>query len=221
LKTPKAVLFDMDGVLVQTEPLKAQAHASTVAHFGGKVEPAFYATVMGQSMEAAEWAFCQTGQVEEAFSRYRPRYETIYHTLLQTQLAVTPGVIPLLQQLQGRGYRLAVVTSDHAATMQDVLARTSLIHFFEVRVARDDVTRTKPAPDGYLLALERLALPTSAALVIEDSEAGVQAATSAGLPTIALRHSFNAQHDFGRAFKVIDSFGDPDLLIKTIEQALI
>ncbi len=210
----------MDGVLVQTEQLKAKAHAAAVERFGGQVEPGFYATVMGQSMEAVERAFCRAGGVDEAFSRYRPQFEAIYHALLQTQLAATPGVSQLLPLLQARGYRLGVVTSDHAATMTEVLARASLLPFFEVCVARDNVTRTKPAPDAYLLALERLALPASAAIVIEDSEAGVQAASSAGLRTLALRHAFNQQHHFDAAFKVIDSLHNPQSLIKVIEHAL-
>lgn len=210
----------MDGVLVQTEALKAKAHAAAVTQLGGHIEPAFYTTVMGQPMEAVEWAFCRAGGIEHAVSRYRQRFEAVYHSLLQSQLTVTPGVAQLLQQLQERNYRLGVVTSDHAATMTDVLTRTSLFPFFEVRVARDDVARTKPAPDAYLLALERLALPASAAIVIEDSESGAQAAASIGLRTLVLRHSFNRRHNFGSVFKEIDSFCNPHVLIEVIEHAL-
>lgn len=214
----RAVLFDMDGVLVQTESLKAEAHAAAANYFGGQVAPAFYATVMGQVVEVIRSAFLAAAEVTADPQQYLEIYHQTYQQLLQTKLAVTPGAVELLMQLKQRGYRLGLITSDHSSTMQEVLTRMNLLRFFATLVSRDDVTRSKPAPDAYLLALKRLAIPASAAVVIEDSEAGVQAAVSAGLRTLALRHSFNLRHDFSCAFQVIDSFCDPLLLIKMIEQ---
>jgi HAD superfamily hydrolase (TIGR01509 family) len=214
----EAVLFDMDGVLVLTESLKAEAHAAATQYFGGQVSPAFYATVMGQVVEVIRSAFLAAGEVTADPQQYIEIYEQTYQHLLQTKLEITPGAVELLMQLKQRGYRLGLITSDHSPTMREILTRTHLLRFFDTIISRDDVTRSKPAPDAYLLALKRLAIPASAALVIEDSEAGVQAAVSAGLRTLALRHSFNLRHDFSCAFQVIDSFCDPLLMIKMIEQ---
>jgi HAD superfamily hydrolase (TIGR01509 family) len=207
----------MDGVLVQTEPLKAEAHAVATRCFGGEVAPAFYATIMGRPVEEIGHAFLVAGKAHGDMGHYLALYDQVYHRFVRTHLAPTPGVTELLQHLKQRGWRLGLVTSDYALTMRHIIERTDLTQFFDTTIARDDVTHIKPAPDGYLAALARLELPAHAAVVIEDSESGVQAAVGAGIPVLALRHSFNTHHNFSLAAQIVNSFLNPCSLIEMIE----
>jgi HAD superfamily hydrolase (TIGR01509 family) len=215
------VLFDMDGVLVQTEPLKAQAHAAATRQCGGDVLPELYATVMGQSLEVIMKAFLTAGQVDAELSDYASTFERVYRKLLQTQLAPNSPVVELLPPLKQYGYRLGLVTSDYANVRDWILAQLGLTPYFDVLVAKDDVTQIKPAPDGYLLALKRMPLTPARVIVIEDSEAGLQAASSAGLRVLAIRHAFNTNHNFGSASKILDPFHhSPVTILQTIKTML-
>ncbi|MBI3698538.1 MAG: HAD-IA family hydrolase, partial [Acidobacteria bacterium] len=92
---------------------------------------------------------------------------------------------------------------------------------FRVRVSADDVRRPKPAPDAYLIALDRLRIGPTAAVAFEDSASGLEAAGAAGLPVLALRHSFNLEQDLSRAVAQFDSLCDSSTIVETIESLLI
>ncbi|MFQ5631813.1 MAG: HAD family hydrolase, partial [bacterium] len=109
-------------------------------------------------------------------------------------------------------------TSSIRWMMDTVLAHANLAHFFDVTICADDVQREKPAPDPYLLALERLNLPAPAAVIIEDSETGIAAAKAAGVPVIAVRHDFNGLHDFSNANAEVDSLKDTGRIIGFVEK---
>jgi beta-phosphoglucomutase-like phosphatase (HAD superfamily) len=88
------------------------------------------------------------------------------------------------------------------------LAQLGLPDSFDITVTQDDVTHHEPDPAPYLLALDRLKLNATDALVFEDSEAGLKAALAAGCSCVAIRHAFNARHDFSRAARIISDFDE-------------
>ena len=215
-----AVIFDLDGVLVMTEALKAQAHEETVQSFGGSVERSFYGEVMGGSHESVRGAFLKKAGLEIEPADYSERYRETYERLLDGDLGVSPGVSNLLKELKQRGYRLAVVTSSQQWMVDRIFAATDISQFFDVVVSASDVSRHKPAPDPYLAALERLGAAASSALVFEDSEVGVAAAVAAGIRVIVLRHEFNAGHDFRAATRTIQSFLDTGQVLQFVGDLL-
>jgi len=87
-------------------------------------------------------------------------------------------------------------------------AGVDLQNSFDLVITREDVTRRKPDPEAYLLALSRLRLSAKDTIVFEDSSAGLKAATAAGCRCIAVRHAFNSKHDFSGAFREIESFSE-------------
>jgi len=213
----RAVIFDLDGVLVNTEPLKAEAHAQTVQSLGGSAPALFYAKVMGGAHDEVRRAFMERGGITAAPEAYSALYRENYERLLDERLAVMPGVEPLLKALRGAGCQLSVATSSQPWMVTRVFERTGLAPWFETVVTAADVERHKPAPDCYLLALKRLEAPASHAVVVEDSETGVRSALSAGLPVIAVRHPFNEGHDFQGAW-VVDSLEDTAAVTRKIEE---
>ena len=216
----KAVLFDMDGVLVKTEHLKAEAHASAAAQFGGQVAQDLYASVMGQPHPAVRAAFIAAAGMAIDPTAYTTAYLEIYHHLLDSRLSLTPGVMALLTGLQAQKLPLALVTSSQAGTTEKILSQAGLAGFFPVRIVAEDVRRGKPDPEAYQAALGRLGLRSSEALALEDSQAGVAAAAAAGLPVMALRHRYNTGHDFSQAIGILDSLADTPNVINLMVQIL-
>jgi HAD superfamily hydrolase (TIGR01509 family) len=216
LTARKAVLFDLDGVLVQSEHLKAAAHVATVHHFGGSASESVYREVMGRSHEEVRSAFLNAAGIHVDPNVYSREFRKTYHDLLQNEIAVVPGVPALLRELKNRKYRLAVISSTARSSLELVLARTNLDNYFDIRVSSEDVVHKKPAPDAYLKGLQKLGIFPNCAVVIEDSEAGVVAAARAGVPVIAVRHSYNARHDLSRANVVLDSLRDVNAVVEVI-----
>ena len=217
----RAVLLDLDGVLVHTERLKAQAHSAAVRRFGGAEVPlSYYAEVIGQSHEQVRSAYFKVGAIYVDPSVYTRAYREIYRDILLTDLELRTGSVALLRRLSQKGYALAVVSSSDSRAMDQILTQTQVIEFFDVLVSGDDVDRKKPAPDAYLLALELLAIPSTFAVVIEDSEAGIQAAVNAGIPALAVRHSMNFHHDFSPAYIVLDSLRNTCEIVQAIDRLL-
>lgn len=216
----RAVLFDLDGVLVQSEPLKARAHAETVNRLGGRVSTALYVKLMGQPHEAVRAAFLAAGGIDADPECYTRTYRRIYRKLLQTELETTPGIVAVVRHLAGKGYSLAVVSSSPAATVTQILDQTGLSSFFPVRVAADDVEKSKPAPDPYVRALDLLFVPPTSAVAIEDSEAGVASASASGMRVLALRHSYNACQDLSRAYAVLSESVDTQTVVQMIDSLL-
>jgi HAD superfamily hydrolase (TIGR01509 family) len=215
-----AVIFDLDGVLVITEALKAQAHEEAVESLGGSVERRFYGSVMGGSHESVRAAFIRAGELDVEPKNYSTRYGQIYERLLDTDLAVSPGVSELLDALKQRGYGLAVATSSQQWMVDRIFAKTDISQFFDVVITANDVAHHKPAPDPYLAALERLGASADSAVVFEDSEVGVAAAIAAGIPVVGLRHEYNADHDFRPVQRTIESFQDTERVARIVDEVL-
>jgi HAD superfamily hydrolase (TIGR01509 family) len=221
LKKTRAVLFDLDGVLVHTEHLKAQAHTVTVSQLGGpEISLSFYAEVLGRSHEEVRRAYLEEGGIEADPAEYTRIYRETYRQLTHTDLEVAEGVSDLLRRLVQRRYALAVVSSSDSQTVEDILSQIRLAQFFDVTVSADDVARKKPAPDAYLLALKRLSVSSDSAVVIEDSQSGIQAAVSAGTQVLAVYHGLNIHHDFSQARAVFDSLRDSRRVTQTVDRLL-
>ncbi len=211
-----AVLFDMDGVLLETEILKAQAHSETVCSFGGSVRPEFYASVMGQSHKAVLSAFLNEAGISVTENDYSRVCKGIYTDKLRSDLAMRSGAKELLVALKQRAFELALVTSGLRWMVDFIVGSLGLGNFFRTIVSADDVTREKPAPDAYLRALELLQIAATAAVVVEDSEVGVMSGVTAGCKVIALRHIFNQKHDFSSASRVLTALTPADEVVESI-----
>ena len=106
------------------------------------------------------------------------------------QLPIYPGLEDFIQQLRLHEVKLAIVSDALRAEVELVLNRTGLLEHFSVIIAADDTTTSKPEPDGYLLAIERLSLKASNCLAIEDTPTGIQAARSAGVQVVGVAHTY-------------------------------
>jgi HAD superfamily hydrolase (TIGR01509 family) len=180
----EAVVFDMDGVLVDTEHLWDEVREALTEEWGGRYTPEAQEAMMG--MSSPEWSrylhevvgLREPPEVikDEVVRRMLARYET--------DLPVVPGAVEAVRRLAD-GYRLAVASSSNRELIDTVLRRLELSSVFEVTVSSEEVARGKPAPDVYLEAARRLGVSPSACVAIEDSANGIRAAHAAGMRVIA------------------------------------
>lgn len=204
-----AVLFDFDGVLVDTEMAIYQAWLRTFQAHGHDLPLDVYTRCIGSDFTT--WSPKThledlTGQAFDWHDLDARRQEEILRDL--TEEGPMPGVTALLDQLTKSNIRRAVVSSSSHHWVDGWLEKLGLTDFFETIVCRGDAERIKPAPDLYLEAARRLSLPPADCLVIEDSLNGVKSANAAGMPVWAVPNRVTAALDFSLADGVFPSLAE-------------
>lgn len=183
----RAVIFDMDGVLLDTEPLYTRVIAEVAARFGKTYDWTLKRQVMGRGpVEGARLLIAALElplSAEELFALQDPLLERAFENV-----PPLPGAPELVRELAARGTRLAIATSSRARMFARKSAPHAWFSLFESVVCGDDpgVLAWKPAPDIYLAAAERLGVPPEECLVVEDAPAGVLAGKRAGMRVFAL-----------------------------------
>jgi HAD superfamily hydrolase (TIGR01509 family) len=174
------ILFDNDGVLVDTEDLYFRANREVLAGIGVTLDEDGYRELFLHSGRGA-WHLAEArGHDAAAIASMRAARDRRYAELVATADVVMPGAAALVPSLAAR-YRLAIVTSSDPEPFARTHARTGLLGHFELVLTRDCYRQSKPDPEPYLCAMARLAAAPERCLVIEDSERGLRAAKAAGL----------------------------------------
>lgn len=215
------VVFDMDGVLAHTEPLKLRAHRAAVEARGGTLEEALYRREMGGVHGEVVRAFLRGSGLDDspsAVDAYEDRFQEEYRELLARELTPTPGAAEVLEACRGSGRRLVLVTSSERWMAEIVLSRLADPHPFLAVITADDVERTKPHPEPYRRARSALG-SDAAAVAVEDTAAGVTSASGAGLPVLAVRHALNRDEAFDDVFAVVDSLAPADRFLELVDRA--
>jgi len=206
MKEYKAYLFDMDGTLVDSEKLKGQALSGTCSLFGGKADIQIYKDVMGEEWNQVTRYFFEKANIHPDIDDFNREFRKKYEVLLLLKLTPNPNVKNLLEQLKAKGKKLGLVSSASAWMIEQVLSQLDLFHFFDVIIGKEQVSKHKPDPEAFLLALDQLSLLPSEVLVFEDSNAGIIAANKAHCDAIAFRHAFNENNDLHMAMKIISDY---------------
>jgi len=181
----RAVLFDMDGLLVDSEPLWFEVERAVMARLGGQWGEADQQALIGGSLDrTVSWLLAKAAVPASRDDVARWLVAEMAALIGDRGLPLQPGAGPLLAGLDAAGVPYALVTASSRAIMEAVLTVTGLS--FEVTVCGEDVRRAKPDPEPYLLAAARLGVPPPGCVVLEDSPNGVAAARAAGCPVIAV-----------------------------------
>ncbi len=199
-----ALIFDMDGTLVNSERVHRQAWIMTLDRYGTALQDfQEFKNYVGVSDEQMAGEFISSGGLHVSRSRLVADKQAAYHDLIPG-IELLPGVRQILCKFKG-SYRMAVASSSPYREVTATLAHHGLVDYFEVVVGGDMVVRKKPDPEIYLLAASRLGLLPAECIAFEDSQTGVDAAASAGLTTVAVPHAMSLDHDFSRAVAVVAS----------------
>lgn len=197
----KGIIFDMDGVLVNTEPLHYKSYREALKPHGiDLIEEEYYHRWVKEGKGIVDFAQAHGLQLDsEAF---RVRRRKIYMALLKDYLEIIPQAPEKVKELSAQ-YYLALVSSSHSENINAILKMIQLKKYFSVVVGADHVTRIKPAPDGFLLAVQEMHLHPSECVVIEDAEKGILAAHAAGMKSLAIPTEITKNHDFSKATRIL------------------
>lgn len=196
----KAVLFDHDGTLVNSEYTHMQLWRKAVEPFGGFItEDEYWQTLLGVPCEQNAELIIQMRNLDMSVD------ELVNAKLKYTNQFLSESFFP---QIKGADHvvrdlakklRLGLVSGSQRDCVEASLKGHNWSELFEQVVTGDDVALNKPNPASYLVAMERMQLNAEDCIAIEDTESGVKAASAAGIRTIAIRNSFSASHDFTQA----------------------
>lgn len=213
----KFLLWDHDGVLVDTERVYFAATRESLGGLGVQLDQATYLKFMAHGRSCWDLAL-EHGLPESVVLEARRERDRRYQDLLRVETIEIDGVMDVLAEL-GSQYRMAIVSMSKRADFAVIHDSRRIRPFFEFVINREDCREAKPAPDPYLRALERFRAAPSEALAIEDSSRGLSSARSAGLDCAIIRSDFTATQDFAGAWRVLDSIRElPDALGRLITQ---
>lgn len=195
-KEIQAVLFDMDGVILDSMKYHVSAWKEAMRDFGcGICEELLYLHEGAIEPKTAVNIFCSHGctMTEEDFHQIFQRQKSIFHNKYAAQVSPYTDVPSMLQNLHDGGLRLALVTSSHLDVVMSTLPATILMYLSYI-VTGDRVTRRKPHPDPYLTAAAALGLKPQECLVVENAPAGIRAAKAAGMRCVAITTTLAPHH---------------------------
>lgn len=200
----QAVIFDMDGVLTDSEPRHLRALNRLLSEFGIELTPQHYTSLTGHSgIYTWRW-LSEHFRIPATFDEWRDRYDPIIVSLLSEPAETLPGVRELMAEVRRRNLRMGVASTSRTSWVAAALGSLGIRDRFDAIVTGDMVEHGKPAPDIYLLAAAQLDVPPESCLVIEDSAPGIESAKAAGMFVVQLRATPQAAPPLATADLVID-----------------
>lgn len=198
------IIFDLDGLIVDTEPLHMRA-LNALLHVAG-ADHQFDTTEYGHIFtgrpifENAEY-MRERFALPQTAEQIGDAHRALFNVLIADaeNLEPMPGLHDLLLWLAREKYRVAIASSSRPEQVHLIVRNLNLLHHFEILVGNDGTLKPKPSPDVYLLALEKLGARAADTLALEDSSSGVRAAHAAGLFVIAIPNEFTQRQDFSKA----------------------
>ena len=201
----EALIFDMDGLLVDSEHLGEQTMLALLAQHGcvRAWEPEVVGRLLGRRLSEIMPVLVEicgiTAPVEELIATF----EALRMGAMHEHLVAFPGAAELIVFGQSAGLCLALATSGRRSYVDAVLAEVEFTGRFDIEVTGEDVTQGKPAPDVYLLAAERLGVAPARCIVFEDAPVGIAAAVAAGMRPVAVPNAHTREADFAVSPEVV------------------
>src|SRR3954470_20916762 len=211
----RAIFWDNDGVLVDTERLYFQATQETLESVGVSLNHEHYVEFFLRQGRGAWHLLEERGVSAADIERLRHRRNDLYSELLQREACAIDGVAGTLEILHGK-YVMGIVTSSRRDHFDIIHARCNLLQYFDFVLTASDFERVKPHPHPYLRAIERSGAKPEECIAIEDSERGLLAATHAGISCIVIPTPLTAGGNFAAAARVVDRVEDVPAALKDL-----
>lgn len=208
----KAVIFDMDGLMIDTEMLHSEAHGEVIKQYGKKPEikkETGIVHIVGKSiLENSEIIKEQYNINQSARILEIEKGEAYLKLLKERKIKPRAGLKNLIKLLKEKNIKLAIGSSGIKQGILSILQNIQESNSFSVIVSGDDVKNQKPHPDIFLKAAKDLQVNPSECLVLEDAQPGIEAAKAAGIKSIAVPNEYTKNQDFSKASLIMDSLED-------------
>ncbi|HEY4311483.1 MAG TPA: HAD family phosphatase [Pirellulales bacterium] len=207
--SPRAVVFDLDGLMFNTEELYQDVGAELLRRRGCEFGADLLDAMMGRPNHVALQIMIDWHELSATVDDLSRETDEIFPGILDARLEPMPGLLDLLAALERHGIPKAIATSSRRSFVDDVLSRFALAPRFDFLLTAESVTQGKPHPEIYQKAAARFGVPTSEIGVLEDSANGCRAAVTAGARVVAVPGGHSLNHDFSGAEFVAQSLSDP------------
>jgi beta-phosphoglucomutase len=205
----RAVLWDLDGVLVDSAPFHFQAWRELLASLGRELGEADFRRTFGLRNDAILGDLLGDLPAAEV-ERLAARKEALFRRAALGNIVPLPGALALLRLLRERGFKLALVSSTPHGNIDLILGSLGVEGAFDAIVGEEDVRQGKPDPEGFLLAARRLHVPPEECVVIEDAPVGVEAAKRGGMRCVGVSRD-----------RPPEALAMADLVVETLEDAAV
>lgn len=210
----KYILWDNDGVLVDTEHWYFTATQRALAEIGFTLEKEAYLQVMVRGESSWDLAIAAGIDPDEAIIKRKQR-DVYYQEYLRQEAIEIPGVEAVLQTL-ATSHQMAIITTSRRADFDVIHAPRRIVDYMDFVLAREDYTHSKPNPEPYLAGLNKFGARAQECLVVEDSQRGLQAALAAGIDCAIVHNDFTASHDFTGAHYRVNTLAELPALLSSM-----
>lgn len=207
----RAVAFDLDGLMFNTEDLYTQVGSEMLGRRGKEVTRELLSEMMGRQSSVALQIMIDWHNLSDTVEQLERETDEIFDKVLEKQLAPLPGLLPLLDALEAASVPKAITTSSRRKFVDRCLLLTGIEGRFQFVLSAEDIVNGKPDPEIYVKAADRFGISPAEMLVLEDSENGCLAAVAAGAQTIAVPGEHSRDHDFSGVLCLAADLGDDQL----------
>jgi HAD superfamily hydrolase (TIGR01509 family) len=204
----RAVVFDLDGLMFNTEELYREVGSLLLARRGRQLDDALLAEMMGRPSPVALTRMIERHDLRDSVAQLEAETDEIFADILPHRLAPMPGLIELLEAIESARLPKAIATSSRRSFVDRVLAPLDWESRFRFVLTSEDVTHGKPHPQIYRMAAARLGVDPPALMVLEDSQIGCQAAVAAGTFAVAVPGDHSRHHSFAGAALIASGLAD-------------
>jgi len=207
----KYILFDNDGVLVETEKWYFEANVKALAELNVKLEEQVYMEIMAKGGTAWEVAQKQ-GISEETINKKRFQRDIYYQEFLKTKNIEIDGVKDILTKLSKK-YKMAIITTSRRVDFDLIHKKRGIIDFMDFTLCVEEYKRAKPYPDPYLEGLKKFNAKKEETIIVEDSQRGLTSAFNAGIECVIVKNEFTKTHDFSKASYYINNLKELEKIL--------
>lgn len=208
---PRAVAFDMDGLMFNTEDVYWEVGDRLLRRRGFRYTPELCASIMGRPPRESFRRMIEWHSLPDTVDDLQVESNQTYFELVESRLKPMPGLLDLLEAIRQRGLPMAICTSTSSTLAEPTVRLSGLADYFEFLLTSDHLTHGKPHPEIYLTAAERFGVEPCQMLALEDSENGCRSAVASGAITVAVPGEHSRDHSFDGAALVADSLADDRL----------
>ena len=207
----KAIIFDMDGLMIDSERVTFECYQEILKGMNLTMDEEFYKTLLGKPLKGIYQRFYDVEDViKDVHALMAKRFET-------EGVPIKTGLKSLLEYLKENNYKTIVATSSNRDRVDTILSQAQITDYFDDSICGDEVTKGKPNPEVFLKSCQKLGVNVDEAIVLEDSEAGIQASYDAGIKVICIPDMKYPEKQYEeKTFKILKDLNDVTEYLKSL-----